>query len=141
MKAKLTKAAKAEFAKRKRFIIYLFIGGGAVVLDLAVFTAFTELLNQDIFLSNSLSISVAAIYSFLANMFFNFQVSGKILRRFASFMLVTFCGYLISLAILWLLADVLGVHALIAKIVTLPFVVVTQYVLNSRLTFRPDKKE
>ena len=39
--------------------------------------------------------------------------------------------------LLWLLVQHLGVDARLAKLLTLPVVVVLQFTLNRRLTFRP----
>jgi putative flippase GtrA len=124
--------------KHQRLITYAVIGGGAVLVDVGLFWIFNELAGLGFVLSNALSVFVAMVYSFILNALFNFRTRDNLLRRFGSFGVVTFCGYLVSTAILWL-GDVLGLNATLVKAASLPFVLLLQFSLNSRFTFQATK--
>lgn len=124
--------------KHQRLITYAVIGGGAVVLDVGLFWVFNELADLSFVLSNALSVFVAMVYSFILNALFNFRTRDNLLRRFASFGVVTFCGYLVSTAILWL-GDIIGINATLVKTISLPIVLLLQFSLNSRFTFQVTK--
>lgn len=125
--------------KHQRLIIYAVIGGGAVVLDVGLFWVFNELVELSVILSNTLSVFVAMLYSFTLNAFFNFRTRDNLLRRFASFGVVTFCGYLVSTGLLWLFSDVASINATLVKTLSLPIILFVQFGLNSRFTFQKTK--
>src|SRR5688572_28412251 len=125
--------------KHQRLIVYVIIGGGAVVLDVGLFWVFNELAELSFVLSNALSVFIAMLYSFTLNAFFNFRTRDNLLRRFTSFGIVTFCGYVASTAILWLFSDVMDFNATIIKMLSLPVILLLQFSLNSKFTFQAVK--
>lgn len=126
----------AELLKKyERFIIYMIIGGGAVVIDVGLFALLTNALDMHIILANTAAVFTAMLYSFGLNARFNFKVTDNLLARFASFAVVTGIGYLISTVMLYGLSDILGLNALLVKVASLPVVLVAQFMLNSRFTF------
>ncbi|PID31692.1 hypothetical protein CR970_04495 [Candidatus Saccharibacteria bacterium] len=123
----------------RSLILYGFIGGGAVVVDVGLFWLIDYFTTMNVALNNAVSIFVAMVYSFLMNAHFNFKTTSNLLPRFVSFMGVTAVGFLISTLLIWVLIAV-GVPASIAKVLTLPAVFIVQFTLNSRVTFRESNK-
>lgn len=123
----------------KEMFIYGLIGGGAVLIDLGLFWMFMLAGPDDstyyIYIANIIAISIAVVYSFTLNSIFNFKTRDNLWKRFISFCLVSFIGILISTAIL-AVASLLGVPPNPAKIISLPFIFITQYTLNRLITFR-----
>jgi putative flippase GtrA len=123
------------FVKHRTFIVYAAIGLGAVAIDVGLFALLEGAYGVNALMANSASTFVALVYSFLANAFLNFRVWNRLALRFASFTVVTFCGWVVSTAMLWFLAEVMGFDAVVIKVLSLPVVLLLQYVLNSKITF------
>lgn len=123
----------------RSLLLYGFIGGGAVIIDVGLFWAIDHTTSMNVALNNALSIFVAMVYSFLMNARFNFKTTDNLLPRFVSFAGVTTIGFVISTALIWILL-VVHVPSTIAKVLSLPAVFITQFLLNSRLTFRSTKE-
>ena len=122
--------------KYKKFIIYTAIGGTAVILDFTIFTVLAQVYDVTPLLANSVSTFTAMIYSFLINSFVNFKVSDKLLLRFISFGIVALFGFAISSLMLAIFSYWLGLNPVLIKATSLPIVLVVQFMLNSKVTFK-----
>ena len=58
------------------------------------------------------------------------------LKKLLAALTVAAVGFAASALILWLLVDLAGLDARWAKLITLPMVVVLQFSLNRRITFK-----
>ncbi|WP_062377785.1 GtrA family protein [Demequina pelophila] len=128
---------RALAARHRNFLIYAVIGGGAVVLDVGVYALLAVPAGMHPVFANTISTFVSMIFSFTSNSILNFKVTDRIVARFLSFALVTGIGYLVSTLMLAILVDGLHVHALVAKGITLPVVLILQFTLNKKTTFAP----
>lgn len=128
----------ALIKRYRALLLYGFIGGGAVIIDVGMFWIIDHVTALHVAVNNALSIFVAMVYSFLMNAHFNFKTRTNLLPRFFSFAGVTTVGFLISTLLIWALIAV-HVPSTVAKVLTLPAVFITQFFLNSRLTFRSAK--
>jgi putative flippase GtrA len=86
--------------------------------------------------ANGLGYLAGTLVSFALNRIFTFAMRDRVLQRLAMFLVVAGLGFATSALLLWLLVDVAGLDARVAKLITLPVVVVLQFSLNRRLTFR-----
>lgn len=127
-----------RWAQHRNLILYGFIGGSAVLVDVGLFTLLHELFGWSAIASNSVSVPVSVVWSFTLNATINFKTTDVILARLASFTVVSGIGFIASLLIIWGVEG-LGQPGLVAKLVSLPIVFLLQYFLNSRLTFRDQK--
>lgn len=125
----------------RSFILYLVIGGGAVVIDVGVFWLLDAFTNLNVIICNSCSVFAAMIYSFFLNAHFNFRTTDGLLLRFVGFAIVTAIGFIVSSLALWLEVEVLGLPAVLSKCLTLPLVLIVQFLLNSRFTFKNSSKD
>jgi putative flippase GtrA len=75
------------------------------------------------------------LVSFFLNRKITFGVRDKLAYRLAMFLGVAAIGFSVSAVMLWLLVDLMSVNAKIAKLLTLPVVVVIQFSMNRRITF------
>jgi len=120
----------------KYFIKYLLIGIIASSIDVILFWLFYNILHQDIFFSNAISVSSAALFSFAINSLYNFKKSDKVFLRLISFVLVIILGYFSGVYFILLLINFFEIKAVIAKLLSLPLVFLLQYFLNSSVSFR-----
>lgn len=123
------------WSQHRNLILYAFIGGSAVMVDLGLFTLLHEVFGWSAIASNSVSVPVSVVWSFTLNATLNFKTTDVILARLASFAVVSGIGFVASLLIIWGVEGI-GQPGLVAKLVSLPVVFLLQYFLNSRLTFR-----
>jgi putative flippase GtrA len=120
----------------RQFITYGFIGISAAITDITIFAI---LYNYNILpeiTSNILSTTISIIQSFILNTFFNFKKKDNLLKRFILFFLVCAVGLGASTLMLFVFSTQIGIDANIVKIISLPVVLVIQYTLNKKITFK-----
>ena len=125
-----------KYFVKSKMLAYLFIGGVAASIDLGTFVFLYELVGLTAVISHSVSVPVSAIFSFLCNAFFNFRKTDLLLFRSISFFAVVALGYLLGVAIIILVGDILQLGGTIGKLFSLPFVFLVQFYLNSKVSFR-----
>ena len=86
--------------------------------------------------ANAAGYASGTLLSFALNSRFNFRVTDKIALRLASFFSIALLGWLVSAALLQLLIGHYGLGKVISKLITLFIVVLLQYNLNRRISFR-----
>ena len=121
---------------QNKFVTYLFIGGFAASIDVGIFIFLHELIEIKSLISHSISVPISAIFSFSANAYLNFKKSDLLFYRFVSFSAVVGIGYLLGILIIFIIDNVLQLGGTLGKLVSLPFVVILQFSLNSKITFR-----
>lgn len=124
------------YREHRNLANYALIGGSAVVVDLGLFILLHDVGGAGVVAAQSISVGVAVVWSFLLNAFFNFGTTDRLLARFLSFSAVSFIGYLVGLAIIVIAVEGFGIAGTIGKVLSMPVVFVTQYLLNSRFSFR-----
>lgn len=123
-----------------QFFLYCLCGGMGVSTDYAVFylTVTAGLPYQG---ANALGYLAGTLMSFALNRVFTFGMRDQVLQRLSRFVGVAGVGYAASALMLWVLVQWLLVDARIAKLLTLPVVVVLQFSLNRRITFKASQSE
>ena len=133
-RSSLSTTLKAMLTKHEKLIKYFVIGGSASALDVILFLVIHNVLGASPLVAQSISVPTSVIYSFVINARHNFRTNDYMWLRLFSFSVVAFVGYLLGLFIIE--ASIrFGLDANIGKLVSLPFVFVTQFVLNSKITF------
>lgn len=114
------------------------IGVSGVTLDLILFMVLYNIFHINEQLATWVSISAAITNNFLLNTFLNFKVKDHLLRRFARFYAVGLCGILLTSLLFLVFVDALDINANIVKIASLVPVLLLQYSLNKRWSFKED---
>ncbi len=118
-----------------QFLLYCLCGGLGVCTDYAVFwLALGGGLGYQG--ANALGYLAGTLLSFALNRVLTFGLRDRVLRRLALFLGVASVGFGASAALLWLLVQQLQVEPRLAKLLTLPMVVLLQFGLNRRITFK-----
>lgn len=125
----------AKLSQHQQFLRYLIIGASASALDVILFFLLYNFVGLTELLSQVISVSAAVILSFVTNARHNFKVNDRMALRLTSFVVVCAVGGLLGYFVI-LGAMSAGLDANIGKLLSLPVVFITQYVLNSRITFR-----
>lgn len=119
-----------------RLLMYGLIGGGASLVDIALFVLLHELVGLPALAAHSVSIPAAAICSFVGNARFNFRTTDRLPRRAASFAVVVALGYAFGALVIWLVETYTSLGGTVGKLASLPLVFALQFALNSRISFR-----
>lgn len=126
------------YAKNEKLIKYAFCGGFGVLSDILVYSLLIYFVVNYQF-ANALGYLTGTLISFFLNRQHTFKLKNKVWTRLVKFMLVAFVGYLSSALLLHILIDDVGFDAIIAKLITLLFVLFTQFYLNKQFTFKASK--
>jgi dolichol-phosphate mannosyltransferase len=129
-----TQAALPPVAQR--FLIYALCGVAAVTLDFAVYSLLLRL-GVHYQVANLIGATCGLLLSFTLNRTFTFRVLDAPWRRFAIFAAIGSVGYLLGSATLHVLVEIVHLNAYIAKALSMIIVVVSQFSLNSIITFKP----
>lgn len=125
---------KKLLSQHRHFLLYGSIGMSAVVVDLSVFFILYNFVGIIPVVATILSVATSMVYAFILNAFYNFKTKDLIKRRLFFYALVSTLGMFLSAIII----DVLSRYGLspnLAKAISLPPIVLMQYVLNLNITF------
>ncbi len=126
---------RSAFRKHRQIVLYGIIGASGALLDLVCFLLLFNIFNIDPLTATILSTSLGITNNFILNTLFNFKVRDRLHHRFLLFYLVGFLGLVLSVLVIYTLHNIGGLNANIAKIISIPLIVVIQYYVNSRLSF------
>ena len=119
----------------KQLSLYCFFGGVGVASDFVVFYLINSA-GTSYQLANFVGYGFGTIVSFNLNRIFTFKAKDKPVTRLAFFCAVAAIGYSVSAAMLWMLVEGLILESNLAKLITLPVLVVLQFIPNKLVTFR-----
>ncbi|WP_081894688.1 GtrA family protein [Ruegeria halocynthiae] len=126
----------AALLKRHETLVkYFVIGCTASAIDVLLFLILYNSIGTSALVAHSISVPVSVLFSFFVNTRHNFKTNDYLGLRLASFVVVCGIGYVAGYGVIYA-AQLVGLDANTGKILSLPFVFVVQYVLNSRITFR-----
>jgi len=132
----LLEKVKKLILEKKQFILYSIIGFSGAFIDFVVFIVLIKVFSMNAIIANAISISLGITNNFILNSIFNFKVKDKLKQRFIKFYLIGLFGFFISSLIIYILKEVLGVDPIISKLCSIVIVVILQYSLNKRITFK-----
>ncbi len=119
-----------------QFIFYSVIGVSGVALDYALYALLLKKFGWHYLTANVLSTSIGITNNFVWNALLNFKVRDRFLIRFLTFYSIGILGLVVTMALLWAQVEWFAIHPLVAKFTTIIIVLLLQYNLNRRLSFR-----
>jgi putative flippase GtrA len=126
------------YSRFQNLILYGIIGIFSASMDFLVFYTTNTILGIFYLTANTISVLIGITVSFTLNRKYNFKVTDNGFKRFLIFLSVGLAGLLISSILLYLFIDILFLNTLISKVLSIIFVVLTQFVLNKSITFKKD---
>lgn len=139
-KAKIIEIFKKIFSQHRTAVLYFAIGINAAAIDLIVYLVLFNLVSLPAVVSTIVSVSAATVFGFIMNIIFNFKVYDKLFLRFLSYSSVSGVGIVLSAGFLYFFHDVAGFDGNLIKVLSLPVIFLTQYLLNKTISFRKSKK-
>jgi putative flippase GtrA len=123
-------------------IRFLLVGGVNTAIGLAMFPALYFIAAPlKLHYLHILVIATAAcmVIAFLTSKYFVFRTRGNYLREFGRYFTFHFLNFLLNLAALPLLVEVVGMNPVWAQTLFISLVIVTSYFWHSRITFKSIK--
>lgn len=118
-----------------QIIKYAFFGGFGVLTDIIFyFLLVSNEVNYQ--LANFVGYFAGTLISFFLNRSYTFKVKDKVIQRIIKFFLVAFLGYICSTGVLYILIELIELDKMLSKLITLFFVLIIQFTLNKKITFK-----
>jgi putative flippase GtrA len=129
--------------ERERGIRYLLVGGWNTVFGYGVFALLQLTVGDDLGYLAILAIAqvLATVNAFVGYRTLVFKVHGDVLRDFARFSTVYVGAFLVNLAVLPLLVEVIGLPVLVAQALVVGGTVVASFFVHRGFSFRRQVSE
>ena len=124
--------------KLQNFVLYGIIGILSAGIDFLIFYTLTTIWDIFYLIANIFSVSIGITLSFFLNRNYNFKVKDNISKRFLMFTSVGLGGILLSSTLLYIFIDIFTFDKIISKILSIIFVVLIQFFLNTYVTFKKE---
>lgn len=121
--------------KYKSLLLYGILGGIGALTDLSVYLLLIRVTPIQPSAATFISVSAGILVSFVLNSRLNFKKTDHYLLRFLTFYVVGVIGAFLSAFIILVLFNGLHWDARIAKIISIPPVVLAQFWMNKRISF------
>jgi len=125
---------KSFFTEFILLLKYALLGGLGAFTDFVTYLVLSKFLHIYPVLSNTVSVSLGILVSFILNRKYTFKRFDFIKVRIIRFFLVGLSGLLLSDISIYFMLKI-GLNYFLAKIFTLPFVLIYQFVLNRFWSF------
>jgi putative flippase GtrA len=126
----------ALLSKHRQLVLYGIIGLSGATIDIAFYYIFYHFLKIPPVVASYLSVSMGIVNNFILNTRYNFKVRDHMLRRFGHFYAIGVGGAILSSALIYLFFNIMGLPPFISKVLTIVPVVLLQYFLNKRISFK-----
>lgn len=120
-------------------IRYIFFGGLTTLVNFVCFYLLTDVLHWELNLSNVISVALSILFAYFVNSRFVFCSEARAFRErlgeFGKFVGGRLFTMVLEVGGVWLMADVLKMNAMLAKLITQGIVLVTNYVISKVIVF------
>lgn len=122
-------------SKIKQILVYLLVGGGTALLELAIFSLLYRLFLFDVSVSNVIAVLIATATNFMLNGTVTFKGSSNIYRSVILYTALFIFNTFFSTAAITMLSQA-GAPAELVKVGTMVCIVIWNYVLYRKIVFR-----
>jgi putative flippase GtrA len=122
-----------------RFVRFLLVGGGATLLQYVLLVLFVHTWLPNAVAASTLAYVISAQCNYLANRAFTFRSDRPHASALPRFIVVTTIGLGLNAAVVWLAADGLKLHYLLAQAFATVATLCWNYVASLRWAFATDR--
>lgn len=131
---------KPWYSKHKEVLLYLFFGGLAVFLNLALFVLFTKRFGWGALFANVVDWVICVLFQFITNKTWVFDAETDSAKGFWAQLAGFFSGRLLTLGVeelmLFVFIDRLHWNSLLVKLIAQIVVIVSNYVISKFFVFK-----
>ena len=125
----------------KKIIKFGLVGASGIVVNTAILYCLTDYLGIYYMISSLFAIEAAIITNFILNDTWTFEGAknshmGKRWKRFISFEVVSICGVVINMAVLFILTEFAGIYYLISNIAGIFIAFIWNFFINRHITWK-----
>lgn len=135
----MTDNIKTFIRRYRDAVSYIITGGLTTLVNLLVFTVLCELLCVNVTISNIISVAAAILFAYVTNKLFVFHSRcpdiHSLAGEFAKFVSARLITMVIEVGGVFLLVNIMGMQALIGKLLTQIIVVIGNYFISKFLVF------
>lgn len=118
-----------KLEKHKQFIIFLFVGGSSALVDIGSLYLFNKILLWNNELSISLAFILGLVFNYFAHTYFTFQNKASVVNLI-KYLILVLLNYINTIVLMYLLTEFLHIDIIIAKVITLPIIAITTFVIS-----------
>ncbi len=122
-------------ARNQQLVKYGIIGSLGLLVDFLLYYLAFQFFEFHYQIANTIAFAGGNTHNFLLNAHFNFKQTDKILERYMKYLSIGLIGLMLSALLLYLFIDIIGIHYLIAKSITLLIITLSQFLFNKKITF------
>lgn len=127
-------APKAMFNSRS-LLRFILVGGGTTSCQYVALTLLVELLHIKADVASCVGYGLGAVVSYVVNRFWTFKSDLSHAQSLPRFAVMIGIGLLLSFAVMYALVDSVGLHYLLAQILTTGIVMLSNYLLAASWVF------
>lgn len=140
----MVESLKKLFSKYEETLLYLIFGVLTTFVNFIVYLTLTDIFDINYLISNIFAFVAAVIFAFITNKIFVFKSHswrpGKLVFEVTSFFGARIVSLFADMGILFVMAGLLGINDVIAKVCSNVVVVIMNYVFSKWIIFREDRK-
>ena len=118
-----------KLEKHKQFVIFLFVGGSSALVDIGSLYLFNKILLWNNELSISLAFILGLVFNYFSHTYFTFQDKASI-GNLIKYLILDLLNYINTIILMYLLTEFLDIDIIIAKVITLPVIAVTTFIIS-----------
>lgn len=123
-----------EIKKAGKFAL---VGVANTLLDMGIFALLAQVFGVNVYLAQCISFSAGVLNSYLLNRSWTFRSKEAFWSpALVRFLLLNLAMLAVSTTIIWVFYDLLGIHKLIAKVVSTGCTLVVSFLINRLWVFR-----
>jgi len=125
----------------RRIVRFCLVGLSNTLVDYLTFAILVYIVHADTYLSQAISFILSTFNSYCLNRRFTFKSRAKMFgKNIVLFYVLNIITMSISIVGLYFFHNTLGIHEIIAKLLTSPFVVSINYLGNRLIIFKTDSQ-
>lgn len=111
------------------FFVFCLVGGTSAIVDISSLYCLSNVLDISDFVSISISYLLGLIVNYYLHTYFTFKKSAS-KSNLIKFIIVVCINYIITISLVSILVNVLLVGLILSKVITLPIIAVTGFLLS-----------
>ena len=115
--------------KYKQILVFLFVGGNSALIDVGSLYLFSKMLDWNNELSVTIAFLLGLVFNYFAHTHFTFQKKVGVVNL-TKYLILVLINYLNTLFLIYVLNEWLSVDIVIAKVITLPIIAITTFVIS-----------
>lgn len=118
-----------------QLIKFLLVGISSALVDVGGLYLFSKILKWNNELSVTIAFLLGLCFNYFAHTYFTFQKKADV-GNLTKYLILVLINYLNTLSLIYVLSEWLGIDIIIAKIITLPIIAITTFVISKNWVYK-----